>query len=129
MLIAEDASVAGCIDIRLPRAVTGVQPAGIPADDLRGAYLVNVVVREDSRGRGLGKMLMREAMRRSIDLWGAEHLYTHVEADNEVGGGRGVDVCVGGGLRTCTIRCVGGGVMCAFGGRGILCVRGGGEDE
>ncbi|KAF5836974.1 acyl-CoA N-acyltransferase [Dunaliella salina] len=76
--------VIGCIDIRVPRAVTGKHPAGVPAEDEKGAYILNVVVEEDSRGQGVGKALMREAMSRAVKIWQAENLYTHVEADNEV---------------------------------------------
>mmetsp|Transcript_26516 Transcript_26516/g.71692 ORF Transcript_26516/g.71692 Transcript_26516/m.71692 type:complete len:242 (+) Transcript_26516:76-801(+) len=76
--------VIGCIDIRVPRAVTGKHPAGVPVEDEKGAYILNVVVDEDSRGQGVGKALMREAMNRAVNVWQAENLYTHVEADNEV---------------------------------------------
>jgi len=33
---------------------------------LQGAYILNVVVDEDSRGQGVGKALMREAMSRAV---------------------------------------------------------------
>jgi ribosomal protein S18 acetylase RimI-like enzyme len=83
--------VVGCIDIRLPSSVTGAPAIGVPEGDAQGCYLLNVVVEEDSRGQGLGKSLMRAAIRRAVQQWGAERLYTHVEADNEVG----TDKCFG----------------------------------
>ncbi|KAL6752798.1 acyl-CoA N-acyltransferase [Haematococcus lacustris] len=79
--------VLGCIDIRLPRAATGVHPAGVPAEDHQGAYLLNVVVHMDWRGQGVGKALMRGAMERARSHWQALNLYTHVAADNEVAWG------------------------------------------
>ncbi|GFH30240.1 N-acetyltransferase domain-containing protein [Haematococcus lacustris] len=79
--------VLGCIDIRLPRAATGVHPAGVPAEDHQGAYLLNVVVHMDWRGQGVGKALMRGAMERARSHWQASDLYTHVAADNEVAWG------------------------------------------
>lgn len=45
---------------------------------------MQVVVDEEKRGQGVGKALMRAAMTRAYDTWGADALYTHVEADNEV---------------------------------------------
>lgn len=39
----------------------------------------------------MGRALMQAAMRRAVHGWGAKALYTHVEADNEVGAGP----CVG----------------------------------
>jgi ribosomal protein S18 acetylase RimI-like enzyme len=34
----------------------------------QGAYILNVVVDEDSRGQGVGKALMREAMSRAVSV-------------------------------------------------------------
>lgn len=76
--------VVGCIDIRLPFTETGVQPLGVPVEDAQGAYILNVVVHEDYRGRGIGRALMLAAMQRAVHVWHASSLYTHVEADNEV---------------------------------------------
>ncbi|KAG2491136.1 hypothetical protein HYH03_010579 [Edaphochlamys debaryana] len=81
---AGSGAVLGCIDLRLPRALNGVHPSGVPEGDTHGCYLLNVVVREDARGQGLGRGVMRAAMRRAVETWGAASLYTHVEADNEV---------------------------------------------
>ncbi|KAG2447633.1 hypothetical protein HYH02_007551 [Chlamydomonas schloesseri] len=81
---AGSSTVLGCIDMRLPAALSGAHPAGVPADDTGGCYLLNVVVREDVRGQGLGRAIMRAAMARAVRTWGAQRLYTHVEADNEV---------------------------------------------
>ncbi|GFR51523.1 hypothetical protein Agub_g13939 [Astrephomene gubernaculifera] len=78
------AAVLGCIDVRLPAALNGTHPHGVPQDDPAGCYLLNLVVREEARGRGLGGALMRAAMSRAVGRWGAARLYTHVEADNEV---------------------------------------------
>jgi GNAT superfamily N-acetyltransferase len=58
--------------------------AGVPEDDAAGCYLLNVVVNEDWRGQGIGKALMAAAMAQAVHTWGAQQLYTHVEADNEV---------------------------------------------
>ncbi|MEW5304382.1 MAG: hypothetical protein WDW36_006993 [Sanguina aurantia] len=75
--------VVGCIDIKLSRAACGIHPAGVPEEDLQGCYLLNVVVEESLRGQGIGKDLMREAMKRAVHVWKAGAMYTHVEADNE----------------------------------------------
>ncbi|EFJ52658.1 hypothetical protein VOLCADRAFT_120146 [Volvox carteri f. nagariensis] len=86
-LVAIDSAsgaVLACIDMRLPAALNGTHPHGVPQDDPSGCYLLNVVVREDVRGQGLGRGIMQAAMVRAVQLWGAGALYTHVEADNEV---------------------------------------------
>ncbi|KAI8472700.1 MAG: acyl-CoA N-acyltransferase [Monoraphidium minutum] len=85
-LVALDASgrVVGCIDVRVPAAATGMPAAGVPAGEAGGAYLLNVVVDEDARGRGVGRALMRSAMARAVGVWGAARLFTHVEAGNDV---------------------------------------------
>ena len=69
--------VVGCIDIRLPRSASGIQPSGVPHDDDRGAYILNVVVHEDERGRGIGKKLMKAAMGRAVTkyVFSWEHIY------------------------------------------------------
>lgn len=77
-------SVVGCIDVRLPFLSTGARPSGVPESDDQGCYLLNVVVAPQLRGQGVGKALMREAMRRAAAHWAAQRLYTHVQADNEV---------------------------------------------
>lgn len=59
--------VVGCIDIRLPRTATGRHPVGVPDDDTMSSYILNVVVDEEQRGRGIGKMLMKSAMQRAVD--------------------------------------------------------------
>jgi ribosomal protein S18 acetylase RimI-like enzyme len=56
----------------------------VPEGDAAGCYLLNVVVAEDCRGRGVGTQLMQAAMQRAVHVWQAQRLYTHVEADNEV---------------------------------------------
>lgn len=58
--------------------------SGVPEGDAAGCYLLNVVVAEEQRGLGVGKRVMRAAMSRAVSHWGAQRLYTHVEADNEV---------------------------------------------
>jgi ribosomal protein S18 acetylase RimI-like enzyme len=58
--------------------------AGVPDGDSAGCYLLNVVVAEEHRGLGVGKRVMLAAMSRAVNHWGAQRLYTHVEADNEV---------------------------------------------
>lgn len=65
--------------------VIGLCPAGVPEGDAAGCYLLNVVVAEEHRGLGVGKQVMQAAINRAVRHWGAERLYTHVEADNEVG--------------------------------------------
>jgi ribosomal protein S18 acetylase RimI-like enzyme len=77
-------TVLGCIDTRLPAAVTGLRTVGVPDGDAAGCYLLNVVVLDAVRRRGLGRELMRAAMARAVGMWRAERMYTHVEADNEV---------------------------------------------
>lgn len=67
-------------------------PIGVPDSDAGGCYLLNVVVADDLRGQGVGKALMRAAMARAVHAWGAQRLYTHVEADNEVGAACRADV-------------------------------------
>lgn len=65
---------------------------------------MNVVVAEEHRGLGVGKQVMRAAMSRAVHHWGAQRLYTHVEADNEVRLVRGAKGAVGfrcGGLAEC----------------------------
>lgn len=58
--------------------------AGVPDGDEDGCYLLNVVVSGDHRNQGIGRHLMRAAMARAVHHWGAQRLYTHVEADNDV---------------------------------------------
>ncbi|GBF95797.1 hypothetical protein Rsub_08233 [Raphidocelis subcapitata] len=85
-LVAVDAggAVVGCIDVRVPQAATGLPASGVPQGEARGAYILNVVVDVPVRGRGVGRRLMRAAMARAVRVWGAERLFTHVEADNDV---------------------------------------------
>jgi len=66
--------------------VTELCPAGVPEGEAAGCYLLNVVVAEEYRGLGVGKQVMQAAINRAVRHWGAQRLYTHVEADNEVGG-------------------------------------------
>ncbi|KIY93830.1 hypothetical protein MNEG_14131 [Monoraphidium neglectum] len=88
-LVAVDGAglVAGCIDVRVPQAETGLPASGVPAGEPRGAYILNVVVAEHQRGRGVGRQLMRAAMARAVRVWGATRLFTHVEAGNDVASG------------------------------------------
>jgi ribosomal protein S18 acetylase RimI-like enzyme len=79
--------VLGCIDIRVPQAATGLPASGVPAGEPSGAYILNVVVEESARGRGVGRSLMEAAMARAVRVWGAARLFTHVEADNDVASG------------------------------------------
>jgi ribosomal protein S18 acetylase RimI-like enzyme len=78
--------VLGCIDLRPPphaAASPGSTTSGVPPEDAAsGAYLLNVVVSEKARGKGVGEALMRAAMRRARREHGAERAYTHVEAGN-----------------------------------------------
>lgn len=85
-LVALDTSglVVGCIDIRVPQTATGMATSGVPPGEPSGAYILNVVVSEHVRGRGVGRRLMRAAMARAVRVWGATRLFTHVEAGNEV---------------------------------------------
>lgn len=85
LVAVDDAeNVVGCLDVRLPRQVTGIHPEGVPREDESGAYVLNVVVREDMRGKGVGKVLLSTAILRARSDWLSQHLYTHVQADNEV---------------------------------------------
>lgn len=83
----QEQEVLGCIDLRPPPH--GAAPPGAPSssgvppeDAARGAYLLNVVVSERARGKGVGEALMRAAMRRARREHGALRAYTHVEAGN-----------------------------------------------
>jgi ribosomal protein S18 acetylase RimI-like enzyme len=96
------AEVLGCIDLRPPNSSSAAAAAaaaaaagggsgsgsggggnGPPAEDAaHGAYLLNVVVSERARGRGVGEALMRAALRRARERHGARRAYTHVEAGN-----------------------------------------------
>lgn len=80
----ETGLVVGCIDIRVPQAATGLAASGVPPGEPGGAYILNVVVDEGARGRGVGRRLMRAAMARAVRVWGASRLFTHVEAGNDV---------------------------------------------
>lgn len=64
----DSAGVMGCIDIRLPRSASSKHPLGVPNEDAAGAYILNVVVNAEERGRGFGKMLMRAAMSRAVGM-------------------------------------------------------------
>eukprot|EP00798_Chlamydomonas_sp_ICE-L_P028956 gene28956-32150_t len=77
-------AVVGCVDLRLPKAITGQQPDGVPDADHEGCYILNVVVEEDLRGSGIGKVLMKAGMERAVEKWGSKNMYAHVEADNKV---------------------------------------------
>ncbi|KAF8065765.1 mshD [Scenedesmus sp. PABB004] len=84
---ASGASAGG--PARRPRRARRAAPppacaAGVPEGEPAGCYLLNVVVDEAARGRGIGRALMRAAMARAVRRWGAARMYTHVEADNEV---------------------------------------------
>ena len=52
-------------------------------EDVRGAYVLNLVVGSQSRGSGVGQALMAAAGELSAWHWGAERAYTHVESQNE----------------------------------------------
>jgi ribosomal protein S18 acetylase RimI-like enzyme len=80
-------AVVGCIDIRVPQSATGMAASGVPPGEPGGAYILNVVVDEAARGRGVGRQLMRAAMARAVGAWGAARLFTHVEAGNDVASG------------------------------------------
>ena len=68
--VAVDAAgVVGCIDLRPPQSATGKHPSGVPAGDESGSYILNVVVHEEERGRGIGKRLMKAAMTRAVERY------------------------------------------------------------
>jgi ribosomal protein S18 acetylase RimI-like enzyme len=85
-LVALDAGggVIACADLRLPAAAVGAHPEGVPAGDARGAYILNVVVRPDCRGAGVGRALMAATVARALGAWAAGSVYTAVAADNDV---------------------------------------------
>lgn len=80
---AASGDVVGCVDVRPPKQVTGCLPKGVPNDDL-AAYMLNVVVAEDSRERGLGTQLIGAACKVVVDRWGGQRMFTHVDAQNDV---------------------------------------------
>jgi hypothetical protein len=49
--VSGSSTVIGCIDIRVPEALSGTHPAGVPSEDPHGCYILNVVVDEDLRGQ------------------------------------------------------------------------------
>lgn len=53
-------------------------------DDLEAGYVLNVVVKIEKRGEGIGRALMEAAMSRAMTRWEAKGLYTHVAGDNDV---------------------------------------------
>ena len=59
--------IVSCIELRLPRTATGQHPSGVPPGDEAGAYILNVVVHEEERGRGIGKRPMKAAMNRAVE--------------------------------------------------------------
>jgi RimJ/RimL family protein N-acetyltransferase len=78
------ATVVGCIDLRPPpHGAASPGSSGVPLEDAaEGAYLLNVVVAEQARGKGVGGALMRAALARAKETHGARRAYTHVEAGN-----------------------------------------------
>ena len=64
----DSAGVMGCIDIRLPRSASFKHPQGVHKEDAAGAYILNVVVNTEERGRGVGTRLMRAAMSRAVGM-------------------------------------------------------------
>jgi RimJ/RimL family protein N-acetyltransferase len=79
-----DKVVVGCIDLRPPpHGAATPSTSGVPLEDAaEGAYLLNVVVAERSRGKGTGEALMRAALQRARSEHRARRAYTHVEAGN-----------------------------------------------
>lgn len=84
-LVALDAhgDVQGCVDVRPPACHSGTLPKGVTNDDAQGGYLLNVVVAEAHRRQGLGARLVGAAGEHASAL-GAQRLYTHVDAQNDV---------------------------------------------
>lgn len=85
-LVALDAlgNVQGCVDVRPPACHSGALPKGVTNDDTKGGYLLNVVVAEEHRRQGVGAQLVWAAGQHAVRALGAERLYTHVDAQNEV---------------------------------------------
>ena len=84
-LIAVDKDeLVGCLDLRPPAYTNdGLVPVGVPIDELEAGYVLNVVVKIERRGEGIGRTLMEAAMDRAKSRQ-AKCLYTHVAGDNEV---------------------------------------------
>ncbi len=56
----------------------------VQGDDL-AAFLTNVSVGEGSRGQGIGKALLEEAIEKAKSSWGTARIFAFVDSDNEVG--------------------------------------------
>ena len=89
--LADDNEAVGTLDIRPPAGVAGTTHLekkgrfynGVPADDAEGAYMLNVCVKEENRGSGIGTLLMTCACAEAHDRWGAQRMYTEVDAWND----------------------------------------------
>ncbi|KAK9905088.1 hypothetical protein WJX75_009503 [Coccomyxa subellipsoidea] len=66
------------------------EPPGSPTPKYRNipegaTYLLNVVVSQKHRKRGIGRALMASAGRLAKEQWGSRSMCTHVSAQNEAG--------------------------------------------
>ena len=53
--------------------------------DRYGAYLLNVVVKDEWQRQGCGTAMIVRAEEDAAQLWSASRIYTKVDAENEVG--------------------------------------------
>jgi len=86
-LVARDSSgrVVASADVRPPRsAVPGARGRDnlAPAGEEDAAFVLNVCVREDARGRGVGAAVMRAAIDLVRAEFGSPRVYAQVDEDN-----------------------------------------------
>ena len=89
--VSSSNEVIGTLDIRPPAGISSTAHLqkqgrflnGVPADDPEGAYMLNVCVKEESRGSGVGTLLVACACAEACSRWGAQRMYTEVDSWND----------------------------------------------
>lgn len=77
-------SCIGSLDVR---ANHGVDADVLASHEGHSMYVMNVVVAEDHRGRGIGRQLVEAAQAVAAQELGVAQLFAHVETGNEVAAG------------------------------------------